>query len=265
MTATPTSAKTAIHMFAMPKAASTSTANLVPRAKMMFCHTMRMVRRATSMAFAMSSGLSFMSTMSAASMAASDPMAPMAMPMSARVSTGASLMPSPTKASLPLPRVSRSVAASSFSTSATLSWGNNSACTSSMPSRAATEAATSVRSPVSMTVFFTPAACKSAMARAAVGLMVSAMTMVPRKAPSAATYSTVPAASVAWKGTAWATMSLPLPTSTPRPSTTASTPWPLTSRTSRTRSASGAVLVAGRWPFVMASPPDRSPFAMASP
>ena len=49
-----------------------------------------------------------MSTMSAASMAASEPMAPMAMPMSARVSTGASLMPSPTKASLPLPLVSRS-------------------------------------------------------------------------------------------------------------------------------------------------------------
>ena len=146
----------------------------------MFCHTMRMVRRARWMARAMSSGSSFMSTMSAASMAASEPMAPMAMPMSARVSTGASLMPSPTKASLPLPLVSRSVWARSASTSATLSWGSSSACTSSMPSSAATARATGVRSPVSMTVFFTPAARKSAMARAASGFTVSAMTMAPR-------------------------------------------------------------------------------------
>ena len=58
----------------------------------MFCHTMPMVLRAMPIARAMLDGLSSMSTTSAASMAASEPIAPMAMPMSARVSTGASLM-----------------------------------------------------------------------------------------------------------------------------------------------------------------------------
>ena len=71
-------------------------------AKTMFCRTIRSVFREIFMARAILEGLSSISTMSAASMAASEPMAPMAMPMSARVSTGASLMPSPTKASLPV-------------------------------------------------------------------------------------------------------------------------------------------------------------------
>ncbi len=44
-------------------------------------------------------GSSSISTMSAASIAASDPMAPMAIPISALERTGASLMPSPTNAS----------------------------------------------------------------------------------------------------------------------------------------------------------------------
>ena len=57
MTATPTSAKTAIHMLAMPKAARMSTANLMPRANTMFCHTMPMVLRATAMARAMERGI----------------------------------------------------------------------------------------------------------------------------------------------------------------------------------------------------------------
>ena len=57
-------------------------------------------------------GSSSIRTTSAASMAASEPIAPMAMPISARESTGASFMPSPTKASLPFLPVS----ASSFST-----------------------------------------------------------------------------------------------------------------------------------------------------
>ena len=48
--ATPTSANTASHMFAMPTAASTSTASLTPKANTMFCHTMHMVRRARPMA-----------------------------------------------------------------------------------------------------------------------------------------------------------------------------------------------------------------------
>ena len=48
-------------------------------------------------------------------------------------------------------------------------------------------------------------------------------------------------------------MSLPLPTSTSRPSTTASTPWPLTSRTSRTRSAVVVEPLSGRAPVVVES------------
>ena len=48
-------------------------------------------------------GLSSISTTSAASMAASLPSAPIAIPTSARASTGASLMPSPTKATVPFP------------------------------------------------------------------------------------------------------------------------------------------------------------------
>ena len=42
-------------------------------------------------------GMSSMRATSAASMAASEPMAPMAIPPSARASTGASLMPSPSQ------------------------------------------------------------------------------------------------------------------------------------------------------------------------
>ena len=86
------------------------------------------------MALAIFSGSSSISTTSAASMAASEPIAPMAMPISARLSTGASLMPSPTNASLSLPPLS----ASSFSTCATLSAGSSSLCTSSTPSAPAT-------------------------------------------------------------------------------------------------------------------------------
>ena len=46
--ATPTSANTASHMVATPKAPSSSTAPLTPRANQMFCLTMRRVFRAVS-------------------------------------------------------------------------------------------------------------------------------------------------------------------------------------------------------------------------
>ncbi len=150
-------------------------------------------------------------------MAASEPIAPMAMPMSARVSTGASLMPSPTKASLPLPAPCAWVSSSSFSTSATLSCGSSCARNSSMPSSFATAAATSARSPVSMTVFFTPAARKAATASAASGLTTSAMTMWPRYVPSAPREHGAGTRSPAVH--AAPLMSLPLPTSTSRSST----------------------------------------------
>ena len=175
MIATPTSPNTASHMLAMPSAASTRISSLTPSAKMMFCQTIVMVLRATRIAREMLDGLSSMSTTSAASIAASEPIAPMAMPTSARVSTGASLMPSPTKASLPLP----DSAASSASTRSTLSPGSSCAWNSSSPSRLATAAATSSRSPVSMTVRLTPAACRSRIVCSASAFMVSAITMWP--------------------------------------------------------------------------------------
>ena len=61
---------------------------------------LRSVARLSRMAAGTSLRRLFISTTSAASMATSVP-APMAMPMSARVSAGASLMPSPTMATLP--------------------------------------------------------------------------------------------------------------------------------------------------------------------
>ena len=69
---------------------------LMPMANTMFCHAMCMVLRAMSIAVAIFFGSSVMRTTSAASIAASEPSAPIAMPTSARASTGASLMPSPT-------------------------------------------------------------------------------------------------------------------------------------------------------------------------
>ena len=94
--------------------------------------TIRRHLREMRMALEIFKGSSSISTTSAASMAASEPMAPMAMPISARDSTGASLMPSPTKASLPSALLSRR------STCATLSAGRSSLCTSSTHSSPAT-------------------------------------------------------------------------------------------------------------------------------
>ena len=167
--------KTASHMFAMPSAASTRMSTFTPSANTMFCHTMRMVLRAMRMARAMFEGLSSMSTTSAASIAASDPIAPMAIPISARMSTGASLMPSPTKASL----ASGASVASRCSTALTLSSGRSWACTSSRASFLPTASATSRRSPVSMMQRRTPASCRSRMVCAASSFTTSAITMCP--------------------------------------------------------------------------------------
>ena len=98
-TATPTSPKTAIHMFVRPKAVSTRMRIFTKRAKTMFWVEMATVRRAMRMTIGMRARSSSMMTMSAASIAASEPIEPIAMPTSARASTGASLMPSPMKAS----------------------------------------------------------------------------------------------------------------------------------------------------------------------
>ena len=150
---TPTSAKMASHMFAIPAAPSTRQISLMPIANQIFSYTIRRHFLEILIAFAIFSGSSSMRTISAASMAASDPIAPMAIPISARERTGASLMPSPTKASFPFSGLF-SISSSTFST---LSAGRSSACTSSIPRSAATCSATFHESPVSMTVFSTPA------------------------------------------------------------------------------------------------------------
>ena len=100
MIVTPTSPNTASHIPAMPSAPRTRNTLLIPRAITMFCITIRFVAFATSMASTSFDGSSVIRTTSAASIAASEPSPPMAMPTSARARTGASLMPSPTKASL---------------------------------------------------------------------------------------------------------------------------------------------------------------------
>ena len=106
------------------------------------------------MALAIFRGSSSISTTSAASMAASEPMAPMAMPISARDSTGASLMPSPTKASLRLV----GFAAAGASTCSTLS-GRQQLAVHLVHAQFCGHAGRPPRwtSPVSMTVFSTPA------------------------------------------------------------------------------------------------------------
>ena len=150
---------------------------------------MRSVRREMRIARAILAGSSSMRTTSAASMAASLPKAPMAMPMSARASTGASLIPSPTKArSRPSLR-----SFSSRSTCRTLSAGSSWLWTSSTPSWDATCRAAASASPVSITVFSTPSAFRPRMAWAACSLTTSPRRIHPAYTPSTATYTTVPA------------------------------------------------------------------------
>ena len=120
--------------------------------------------------------------MSAASMAASEPSAPIAMPISARESTGASLMPSPTKARFSRGRFSSSRA----STCVTLSAGSSPARYSVSPSCEATALAAGSASPVSITARRTPARLSPAMALAAVGLTTSEIKMYPAYRPSTA-------------------------------------------------------------------------------
>ena len=140
------------------------------------------------MAVAIFAGSSSMRTISAASIAASEPRAPMAIPISALESTGASLIPSPTNASFSF----SPLAAMSFSTSSTLSPGRSSLLTSSTPSSLPTASATFFASPVSITTFSTPAALRPRMASFAFGLTTSDMRIYPAYFPSTATWISVP-------------------------------------------------------------------------
>ena len=89
------SANTAIHMVAVPNTASSKNTLLMPSANAMFCHNTVWVRRDRRTVSATRCRLSSMMTTSAASMAVSEPAPPIAKPMSACASAGASLMPSP--------------------------------------------------------------------------------------------------------------------------------------------------------------------------
>ena len=120
-------------------------------------------------------GSSSIRTTSAASIAASEPIAPIAIPISALESTGASLIPSPTKASF-----SFSVFfARSSSTLLTLSAGRSSLYTRSTPSSPATCCATLSISPVSMTVSLMPFFLRFTIASFEVGFRTSEIRICP--------------------------------------------------------------------------------------
>ena len=142
----------------------------------------RMVARESSTARATSAGSERMSTTSADPIATSVP-APMAMPMSARASAGASLMPSPTIATL-CPACCSSRTLSSF-------WsGSTPATTSSTPTLRATASAVRRWSPVSSRVR-TPMARRRSTAAALVGLTGSATAISPSTLPEQAKKSGV--------------------------------------------------------------------------
>ncbi len=112
---TPTSPNTASHIPAIPRAPRIRNTLLIPRAITIFCMTICFVAFATSIASTSLDGSSVIRTTSAASMAASEPSPPIAIPTSARARTGASLIPSPTKANL-LPGLFLLSKSSTFST-----------------------------------------------------------------------------------------------------------------------------------------------------
>ena len=206
------------HMTAMPTAPSSITPIFTTREMTIFCLTMTSVRRAPLTAVTSLPGSSSMSTTSAASIAASDPTAPMAIPTSASAREGASLMPSPTNTTA-WPSVRWEMSLPRYSA---LSPGSNPARYSVMPVASATSAADPSASPVSIISLPAPSALRPSSPRFAVALGSSARVMQPSYSPSSATYSTVPEVSAIF--TPFSSISFLLPTSTLRPSTTALTP-----------------------------------------
>ena len=132
-------------------------------------------------AAATSVSLLFISTTSALSMATSVP-APMAMPISALVRAGASLMPSPTMATFPR----------CCSLRITLSFpsGRTPAITASTPASFPMAPAVRSLSPVSMTTSI-PMFCSCRTASAESSLITSATAMIPARLPSSAKNSGV--------------------------------------------------------------------------
>ncbi len=117
------------------------------------------------------------SATSAVSSATSVPAAPMAMPTSAVASAGASLMPSPTIATVPCSRCS-------ICTSVTLSAGIRSAYTSSTPDALRIISADRRVSPVSSTTCSTPASRSDCTTEVLPARGWSASPITPSAAPS---------------------------------------------------------------------------------
>ncbi len=117
MIAAPVSANMASHRLDRPISVRPMKATLMTSEKVTFCQMMPMVRRPRRMRYSSRVRSLDISAMSAVSMAVSEPVAPMAMPMFASASAGASLTPSPTMATWPYFRFSSVMRL-------TLSWGS---------------------------------------------------------------------------------------------------------------------------------------------
>ena len=195
-------------------------AALTKMANQMFSFTIRQVFRAVLTAPVSFEGSSVMITASAASMAASEPMPPMAMPTSARASTGASLMPSPMKAVFTPP-------AMISSRRRILPSGSRPLCQPSSFRASAAFLAAPSPSPVSISIRFTPKARRPRTASAASAFRESSIRIDPIYAPPQATWTVVPPKPVsAGRATPFSFISSPFParisrfshrTDTPRP------------------------------------------------
>ena len=129
----------------------------------------RSVARLSRIAAGTSLSRLFINTTSAASIAISVP-APIAIPMSALVNAGASLIPSPTIATFPF--------CFKFSTTFCFPSGSTPAITSSTPACAPIAFAVRSLSPVSITTWI-PIFCSSRIARGLSSLITSATAIIP--------------------------------------------------------------------------------------
>ena len=148
---TPTSANTASHIVAKPMAPKMRKIPFTPKARPIFCHTMRRVERPIWIPRAILLGWSVWMITSAVSMATSLPKPPIAIPTSLAASTGASLMPSPINATVD------SGCSLSFSTSLSLSSGSKPPLAQSIFSSLATCWVMESLSPESIMILAIPA------------------------------------------------------------------------------------------------------------
>ena len=142
----------------------------------MFCQTMVRVLRARRKACANREGWSVCNTTSAVSMAMSAPAQPMATPTSLNANTGASLMPSPTKATL-------RPCFCNVSMRSALCCGSKSPKACSSCSSSATLSTNACLSPESISTCVIPTLRSIEMASVASGFIVSESKIHPMKRP----------------------------------------------------------------------------------